>query len=314
MVGAHRVDLEARAEQRAAAVREHTGEVVTVLRARRRARGTGLPSTSGRVQPNVSSVAGFTSITRPSWSTITMQSSDARSTASLRPWLAASARSERLRAVTSTIDAITADDLAARVADRAGRRADLDLGAVAVQPPEVEVTDRLALGDVREVLEEEVELALGDDRAHSPDHLVCRPAEDLAGRCVPRAHAPVEARSRRSRRVRRRSAHGGARRRSGSPRTAPTARARWSPGSRRRAGSAAALPRGEDGRPGRRPRCSRCAGCGDRAAARRASGSARRSGRGRRSASGTRPAGSAAACVRRSCAEQVAALDLELGA
>ena len=83
----------------------------------------------------------------------------------------------------------------------------------------------------------------------------------------------------------RRSALDGARRRSGSPRTARTARARSSPGSQRRAGSAAGRRRGAAGRSDRRPRCSRSGGRGGRAAARTASGSATRRARGRRAAS-----------------------------
>ena len=106
-VGADRVHLEPGAEQRARAGLEHGGELGAMLRGRSSARGSRWPIASLRVQPNVSSVAGFTSVTRPSWSTITTQSSAARRIASLRPSLVASARSERLRAVTSTISAIT---------------------------------------------------------------------------------------------------------------------------------------------------------------------------------------------------------------
>ena len=90
LVGAQRIDLESRAEQRAACRSRTRPRGRRGARARRRARGTACRCASARVQPNVSSVAGFTSTTRPAWSTITTQSSAARRTASLRPSLAAS--------------------------------------------------------------------------------------------------------------------------------------------------------------------------------------------------------------------------------
>ena len=68
-------------------------------------------------------------------------------------------------------------------------------------------------------------------------------------------------------------------------RTARPARARSSPGSRRRAGSATARRPGAADRRDRRPRCSRCARRDGRAAGRRASGSATRAVRDRRVAS-----------------------------
>ena len=152
-----------------------------------------LPITSLRVQPNVSSVAGFTSVTSPSWSTITTQSSAARRMASLRPSLVASARSDRLRAVTSTISAITPTSSPCAVADRAGRDVDVDQRAVAVAATEVEVAQHFAGRlDALEVADEEILLAVGNDRADAADHLLGAPAEHLRRAGVPRAHAPVE--------------------------------------------------------------------------------------------------------------------------
>ena len=237
-----------------------------------------MPSASGRVHPNVSSVAGLTSVTSPSWSTITAQSSDARRIASLRPSLASSARSERLRAVTSISSAITPT-----TAPCASRIGPAEMLTSIIEPSRCRRrTSRSRIvsppRDPRHVAEEELELVVGDRRVDAADRLVGGPAEDLAWRrCSTREHGR-RGRSRRSRPAMRRSARGGARTRSGSPRTGTPARARSSPGSRRRGGSAGARRPGAGGRAGRRPRCSRCAVRGGRAAARRASRCATRSG------------------------------------
>ena len=151
-----------------------------------------MPTASGRVQPNVSSVAVFTSTISPSWSTITTESSAARRIASLRASLAASARSERLRCVTSIIVAITPTTFPFASRIGAAEIIGVDQRAVAVQPAHVEVAHRLAGRDALERLEERRQLVLGDDRAHAADRLVGRPPEDLGRAAVPRADAAVE--------------------------------------------------------------------------------------------------------------------------
>ena len=85
------------------------------------------------------------------------------------------------------------DDVAARIPDRCRRRADVDRRAVTVHPAQVEVADHLALRDAREGGQKLLMLAFRDDRTDPADHLLGRPAEDLARSCIPRAHPAVDA-------------------------------------------------------------------------------------------------------------------------